>query len=185
MNISEEKAYLYSMMRDITAERRELTKIYWELKSRLDDLIKLDIRGLEDTPIAGIVDMHNAKNMKLVTDNIKREAERTIAKVEQEMKPEEKTIIPKAEIEKEKEKVSRQVNNKPETSLERDTGLIVQALKEGGRPMSVKEIYDVVSEKAERHIKERNFRNNILPRARKRNERIVSVGKGIYQYLHN
>lgn len=47
MKISEEKEYIYSMMRDITAERRQLTEMYLNLSKRLEILNNYQEFGLD------------------------------------------------------------------------------------------------------------------------------------------
>lgn len=188
MNISDEKTFIYSMMRDITEERRELTKIYYDLKSRLDELNRLEIRGLADTPIKGIVDLHNEKDALRVISNIKREAEHSIKKIEQEaelkINPPEKTVIPKAEIEIEKEKVNKKTGRNSRISLDEYAGVIAHILKESEVPIAIKDLFDAVNERLNGAVTRNNFNNNILPRSMKKNKNISKASRGYYQYLN-
>lgn len=184
MNISEEKRYIYSMMNTITDERRELTKIYYDLKTRLSELDKLQREGLDELSIEGRVDLHNSRKLALMSSNIRREAEHTIKKIEREIAPEPEVAvtIPKAEIEIEKEKVSRRHVTTVLTS-ERAAGIIAHILKESEIPMAVKDLFDAFNEKLDVPVTRNNFRNNILPRAAKRNRNIDNISRGFYQYL--
>lgn len=47
MNIAEEKNYCYSMMKDITDERRRLSEMYMSLKTRVDELNRLEEKEKE------------------------------------------------------------------------------------------------------------------------------------------
>jgi hypothetical protein len=185
MNIAEEKVYIYSMMRDITEERRDLTKIYFELKSRLDELNRLELRGLEDLSVKGYVDLNKSRNTETAIINIQREASHAINKVQQEAnpEPEEKTVIPKLEIEREKDEIAKKSRKSTGLPLEKVAGFIAHVLKEHGVPMSVKDLYEEVNERAENQITRNNFRNNMLPRAAKLNSKINNVSRGFYQYL--
>lgn len=185
MNISDEKRHVYSMMKTITEERRELTRIYYDLKLRLDELDKLELRGLEDLSVKGYVDLHNANELKAVTTNIRREAEHVIKRIEKEIiaDPVEKIIIPKAEIELEKEKEDKQRVVGAGLSSEKATGIIAHILKEHGAPMTVKDLFDEFSRRVGMLVTRNNFRNNILPRAAKRNRSIDNISRGFYQYL--
>lgn len=187
MNISEEKTYLYEMMRNVTEERRELTKIYYELKSRLDDLIMLETRGLEETPIKGIVDLHNARDVQRVASNLRRETENTIGRIEREAEikgtPLEKTVIPKVEIDIEKEKEAKKTRKNSGLTIDKAAGIIAHTLKEYGAPIKAKELYELVNAQLEVPITRSNFSNNVLPRSSKVNKRINNVSRGFWQYL--
>lgn len=185
MNTSEEKKFIYTMMQTITEERRELTKIYYELKSRLDKIDALERRGLEDLSIKGYVDLHNSNNVKAISDNLNREVNHIVKKLEQSPKPKEKISQKIIHEAKDAETSSRTQRGLP---LERAAGIIAEVLREHGIPMSVKDLYDEVSKRIEQdggYVKRANFRNNILPRARNLNKNIENVSRGFYQYRNN
>jgi len=73
LNISEEKKYIYDMMRTVVDERRTLTDIYFSLKERLNDLDELERKGLSDLSIKGYVDLQNERNQTLMLENTQRE----------------------------------------------------------------------------------------------------------------
>lgn len=88
MNINEEKAFVYSMMKEVTEERRRLTDIYYDLKKRLDDLDRLEHRGVDELSLQGMIDLHNAKTTALAVANIQRESMRAIERVQEKVTPE-------------------------------------------------------------------------------------------------
>lgn len=75
MNIGEEKAFLYGMMKDITEERRRLTDMYFSLKERIDALHKLEEIGVGDLSTKGFIDLWNDRNVQIQMANINREKE--------------------------------------------------------------------------------------------------------------
>lgn len=188
MKISEEKKYLYEMMTDITTERRKLTDMYFDIKKRLDELILLETKGLEDIPIESLVSLHNSRETDRMKKNIQKFANQAIQTVEKEheeiVNPTKPEIIPKKEIELSKERETNKLSGGSgrKLSSERVASLIAQALKENGVPMKVADLYDRVCELSELPISRNNFRNNILPRAMKINPKIDNVQRGYYQY---
>lgn len=180
MNIGEEKAHIYHLMSEITSERRKLTEMYYDLKARLDELNKLEIRGLDDLSLKGYVDLYNNREKELKVANIKREMGSILKKVEEKPVIKEDIIIPKKEIEKEKDKLKKRSS---QINLDKVIGLITTVLKETGTPMNVKAIYKQVINKSDMDIKLPNFRNNILPRACQRNKKIQKAMRGYYQYI--
>lgn len=181
MNINEEKAMIYSMMNNLTAERRKITDMYGDLKKRLDELILLETRGLEDLSIQGYVDIRNNKMKSLSVENVEREMNKIIKNIETDFEPKEKEIIPKREIDIEKEKLPKKSSV---INIDKAVGAISTVLKEKGEPMQVKDIHEQVEEALEVTIKLANFRNNILPRACKKNPKIQRAMRGYYQYVY-
>jgi len=179
MNISEEKEHLYSMMREITEERRRLTEIYFSLKQRLDSLNTLEVRGLEDLSIKGYVDLFNNRDRKQVTTNLEREMNAVKEKAEKE---EEKIDykIPKKEIEIERDKRPKR---SAYLNLDKVMGTISYVLKNSDVPMSLKDLHSNVQKESDMEIKINNFRNNILPRAIQKNKNIQRATRGYYQYV--
>lgn len=190
MNISDEKKYLYEMMREITTERRRLTDMFYELKPRLDELIRLETKGLDRVPIKGIVDLHNAQDASRQISNIQRQADHAIQAVKQEAEikfnPVEKEIIPKAEIEIEKEKEVKQTQSRrgKGMSLDKAAGVIAHILKDKGIPLKAKDLHELVNEQVDTPIELGNFTKNTLPRSSKLNPRINNVSRGYWQYLN-
>lgn len=171
MNKREERAHIYSMMRDITAERRELTKMYNDLMSRLDSL---EYSEEEELTIEDHVNMYN----RIQNENFSK-----IVK-EEKNSEEEDTVIPKYEIELAKDREAVKNKNRNVLSLDKATGMIAHALKEHGVPMKVSDLYEAVNNMSEVPISKSNFRNNILPRSMRLNKNIDNIRRGFYQYLH-
>lgn len=78
MNISEEKNYLYGMMKDITDERRRLSEMYMSLKTRLDQLNTLEEKGVTELSTKGFFDMFNDRETTIQITNVQREAQSAI-----------------------------------------------------------------------------------------------------------
>jgi hypothetical protein len=75
LDIREEKQYIYRMMEDITAERRNLSEVYFDLKKRLDKLDELELRGLDQIGVEGYLDLYKRRDRQLSASNIRRELE--------------------------------------------------------------------------------------------------------------
>lgn len=181
MNISEEKEHIYSIMRELTLERRKITDMYFDLKKRLDELDALQRRGLEDLSLEGYVDLYNKDKKESSIANITREMNRIVKNIENEHEPKEKEIIPKLEIEKEKDKMPK---IRSSISIDKAAGVIASILKEKGAPMQIKDIHKSMEEKMDTEIKIANLRNNILPRASNINPKIQRAMRGYYQYVN-
>lgn len=190
LNISDEKKYLYELMKEITTERRKLTDMYSGLKERLDEISKLEKLGLDEIPIQTIIDFNNSKNAKRRIANIERHTGHTIKKIENEAElkanPAEREIIPKVEIEIEKEKVSKQSPTRKSKGmpLDKAAGVIAHILKEKGIPLKAKDLHALVNEQVDAPIELGNFTKNTLPRSSKLNPRINNVSRGYWQYLN-
>jgi hypothetical protein len=184
VNITEEKKYLFEMMKDITAERRSLTELYFGLKERLDELNKLEQRGLEDLSIKGYVDLYNKTNAEVMTTNLKRESEHLIKKIEKDNNIEESRLQVKI-----KEEIKEEDNKKPvrrgkagKSSNERYHSAILEVLKEGGKPLSINELLSKVNEMLDDNIKKSHFSTNLIPNAMKKYNKIDRPMRGFYQY---
>lgn len=193
MKVSEEKRYIYEMMREITTERRRLTDIYYDLKKRLDELNSLEIRGLEDLSLKGYVDLHSHRNREVCVENIKRESERAIRRVldsSNEIEEKSVSIIPQDEIDRAKEidslgkvKMSKEKRKSTQLSLKEIVPAIEEALRESGIPLSIDDIRIEVEKILGKEINKGNFQRNILPRATKQSDRIKRATRGYYQYV--
>jgi len=67
------------MMKDITEERRKLSDQYFSLKERLDDLIKLEQRGIEQLSTKGFFDLFNDRETNIQITNVNREVNHATA----------------------------------------------------------------------------------------------------------
>lgn len=181
MNIQEEKLFIYSMMKDITEERRKLTDIYYGLKERLDFLHNTEQNGLEDLTIQGYVDLYTQNQKEAIINNLKREVDHQIEKIENHhiIEESEKSIIPKEETETQKSNLRKRSGH---LSHEKIAGAIIKALKDSGHPIKVSDLLDKVNNILEYSISKANFQNNILPRCIKNNKKIERPMKGFYQY---
>lgn len=181
MNITEEKRYLFEMMKDITAERRKLTEMYYGLKEQLDDLNKLEQRGLEDLSIKGYVDLFNKTNAEIMTNNLKRETEHLVQKIEKDNNIEESRLQVKI-----KEEIKEEENIKPtrrgkQMPREKVFSAILEVLKESHVPLSVDDLLIKVNDKMEIDMK-KQYMQNMITMAIKKYDRIDRPTRGYYQY---
>lgn len=179
MNVQEEKSYIYGMMKDITQERRKLTDIYYGLKERLDFLNIMEQRGIEDLSLKGYADLHNQNQKEAVINNMKREVEHQIQKIENHhiIEESEKSVIPKDEIVRQKRK-----NRKGLVSKEKISGAVIEVLKDAGTPVKLSDLLDKVNDMLENNISKGNFQTNLLPRIMENNKKIEKPMRGFYQY---
>ena len=203
MKICEEKEHIYRLMRDIVEERRILSEQYFSLKERLDELNKLESKGIEDLSVNGYVDLFNKMSKQTEINNIEREAEHAIGQIKmvldhkkKEMnKEEERSIIPQNELLRAKEIDSRnkikvhkeenvedigRVKKRISTKMYRDE--IVNILQETGRPMKANEIRQKLEDKLNVEISAQSFGTNIMYRVKKFDNKIESASFGYYQY---
>ncbi len=201
MNISEEKKYVYQMMREITEERRRLTEMYFTLKERLESLDKLEQRGLEDLSIQGYLDYLKMKDQELSTQNIAREASNianTITnstdrinvieermKEQNEEKKEEVKLKEEPKFKKEIQEESNRRRRAKYANVDKVMDEIVRILKEAGKPMSLDEMYKELIDSSEHYVTKNNFRNNIIRRLMQKHKKVERVTKGYYQYRYS
>lgn len=87
MNVGEEKVFLYGMMKDITEERRRLTDMYFSLKERVDELHKLEEKGLSEISTKGFIDLFNDRETQIRIANVNREMQYAKEREKELMKP--------------------------------------------------------------------------------------------------
>lgn len=188
VDIQKEKEYIYSIMREVSKERRELTKIYFGLKERLDDLMKLERLGIENISATGYVNLRNNIDKETMIENIKRETSQAIQNIENEnygltnseaMRKE--NIASKIKEEIQAEKNSSKVKVK-KLSTEAITGIVSNILKEFGTPMELSKIHKELNDRIDYNITMKNFSNNIIYRVMKNTNRVERVSRGFYQY---
>lgn len=188
MNINQEKDYLYSMISEMTKERSKLTDAILSLLNRIDNLNEVErlshnkerevifveepIEFQEpnlpvEESLSDIIARHNRENKK-----------HEEVKVEEEIKVEE-SIIPRLEIDRAKDRLPKR---KP-LSSERATSLIVEILKEAGKPLGANVIHAKLCEMTSRNITKSNFNSNVLPRAVRGSKNIERATFGYYQYI--
>lgn len=182
MDIQKEKEHVYNQMDLLMEERREITRIYYSWKERLDYLNKLEARGLEQVDIKGYLDYHNQQALR----NLEREAkflQKQITEEPVEVKAptkEEKRL----EGEREQERLNRK--SRPVKSLQLNTekvmGYIASVLKEAKEPMPFKDLHSIVEERVGQAIGEKNFQNNLITRAMKKNKNIYRPSRGYYAH---
>lgn len=182
MNIQEEKAYIYEMMKEVTQERRRLTDIYYGLKERLDFLFLQEQKGLNDLSLKGYTDLYTQTQKEIAATNIQREATYAIKQLELPIEKKEE-ILPKIEVEKEKEIIGiENRKRKGKLNIDKVTMLIVKVLKEHGAPMKKESLYEKVQGLSDLEITKQNFSNNLLRKAIDKNNKIENIMKGFYQY---
>jgi hypothetical protein len=179
MNIQAEKVYIYDMLRDITKERRKLVDMYYDLKQRLDFLNSIEERGIEDLSIKGYVDLHNQNAKEAAVNNLKRETEHQIEKIEKSyiIEESEKSVIPEEEIVKEKLKVRR-----GRLSREKVESTIKLVLKDAGVPLQLGEIINRASAILDAKVSKTNLQAHIIPELLEQDERFTRPMRGYYQY---
>ncbi|MFQ3543670.1 hypothetical protein Q7A53_06260 [Halobacillus rhizosphaerae] len=201
MNISEEKGFLFEMMKDVTKERRELTSIYYGLKTRLDQLNELEQRGIEDLSVKGYVDAYTDYERVNSIQNIQREAnnlinriEETAEKVKQGQTNTQEPKIPKHEIAEQryqdnKDKPTpspKKKKKKVQVDSKKLRELISETFRENeGEAMNAGMVFDIVMEKSEYDKEDvglKNFRGNIFSRTVKDDEMIEKESRGYYIY---
>ena len=204
MKICEEKEHIYRLMREIVEERRILSEQYFSLKERLDELNKLESKGIEDLSVNGYVDLFNKMSKQTEINNIEREAEHAIKQIEMVLdhkkkeanKEEERSIIPQNEIlmakeldnrnkikvhkEENVEDIGRAKKKRISTQAYRDE--IVSILQETGRPMKANEIREKLEKRFDMNISAQSFGTNIMYRVKKADKKIESASFGYYQY---
>lgn len=188
MNINREKEYIYKLMKELITERRQITATYFDLKERLDELTKLEQRGLTDLNIKGYTDLHNDLSKDRAINNIKRESEHQINKISKEA---EQANISSKQSNLNEEVDKHKINSPPKSnriSLDRIISVITQILKESGTPLSTNQLRDAVNSKleGEYYIGKSNFGSNIMYRINQRTDtNIEKVHRGYYQYRLN
>lgn len=201
MNISEEKKHIYQMMDEITKERRELTGMYFGLKQRLDNLHELEQRGLEDLDIKGYADMRNEVENHKVQQNLIREMENLVSRVEKidiDKLEQPRPQIDEFEISEQRyrDNVKSNADKKPAKKKEDKLTthqitkeirhLIPKIMKDYGKPMKSGEVYDILISDynfSEDDIDIKNFRSNQFYRTIKERDDIEKVDKGMYQLI--
>lgn len=181
MNISDEKEHIYSLMREVSGERRKLTDIYYGLKERLDDLHKLEQQGLSNLDLKGYVDLHNNLAKHTAISNIEREAKKQVDIIEDSHGPKEEG--PKFQKEIAEERNRRKPNPRSaKMGLDQMTLTIASILKEKNEPMSLENIHTEVEDRLDVEIGMKNFRNNIMYRVNKYSDKVERSSHGFYQY---
>jgi hypothetical protein len=182
VNIQEEKLYIYGMMKDITTERRQLVDMYYGLKKRLDFLNSLEERGIEDLSITGYIDLHTQNAKEAAINNLKRETEYQVEKIEKSYIIEEKetpSIIPEETVQRAVEKENKV--RKGRMSREKLTSTILLVLKDAGTPLKVSEILNRAGVILDAKPASSTVQTRILPDLLEKNK-IQRPMKGFYQY---
>ena len=207
MTISEEKKYIYDMMRTVVDERRTLTDIYFSLKERLNDLDELERKGLSDLSIKGYVDLQNERNQTLMLENTQRELAHLKQKLENEQaKPKEEapaSPIPAFAIaeqkfrdnnkvvkntKKQKTQTKPQKKKRPKGSTARVHEMIFKELKEQkDTAFNASDMYDILLREQffrDLEFDMADFRSNMFYRVVTKNSDVIKkVGTGRYQYV--
>lgn len=161
LDIRKEKEYIYRLMNDITDERRKLTDMYFSLRERLNELNKLEERGLTRLSVEGCVELHNnmyhQESNSLPTEKEERVLKSTKEYVEENIN-------------------KKSMKEKP--SLEAIESVISSILIRNGKPMRAKDIYNEMLSETNYYITKGNFTSNVL-------YRIVSKGSSkVKRYKH-
>ena len=181
MNIQEEKLFIYSMMKETTEERRKLTDIYYGLKERLDFLNNLEQRGIEDLSLKGYADLHNQTYKEAVINNIKRESEHQIQKIENHhiIEESEKSVIPKEEVAEAVHKENKK--RRGIFSADKLQSTTITVLRDAGVPLKLEELLNRVSIVLDSKINKSTFQNNVITKLLEKNK-VDRPMRGFYQY---
>lgn len=209
MNITEEKRYVYDMMRSIMEERRTLTDIYYSLKKRLDSLEEMEIKGLDELSLKGQIDLYNERQQELSLNNVKRELNHISHKIETQKNSDEKDLPspkndslhsfaiaerkfydnqrkPKPVAQRKPRKSSEKGRNKSE-KITYIHNLIMNEMKQrSDEAFTAKQMYEILlayQQFRDYNVELNEFRSNIFYRIVKNNsDTIVKVDKGLFQY---
>lgn len=183
MNINEEKIYIYGMLKDITIERRKLVDMYYDLKKRLDFLNSMEEKGIQDLSIKGYADLHNQNQKEAIINNMQREVEYQVEKIEnyniieeKEKSPIPKEVIQRA-VEKERQKIKRTRINR-----EKVDGAVITALKDAGTPIKLQELLNRVNVILDYNLNKGTFQNKVLSQLMEKNKKVERPTRGFYQY---
>lgn len=187
MNITEEKAFIYEMMKDITKERRLLFDAYFDLKKRIDFLNSLEEKGIEELSIEGYLDLHRKSQKETIINNIKRETDHQIQKIEKEYiieesrkneENQEKSIIPTPII---SEAVHQERKKRGNLSKEKVATTTISVLKDAGVPLKLSELINRVGVILDAKISKSSFQNTTLPELMEK-DKLDRPMRGFYQY---
>lgn len=203
MDIAEEKQFIYTMMKDIVAERRKLTDTYYDLKKRLETLDELEEKGIRALSINGYSDFKRQQDEQRIASNVEREALRVVESMRNHSNPEQQSLqlfakeevakqpkpdhpmkkkIQKEEVEKNGSKPSKRVRY----SLERVESALVDILKNSDSPLTVQQMYDELCDKfGGRFYDREGFQKNVLYRIRKKNPNITTIKQNQYIYANS
>lgn len=191
MNIKQEKENIFSIIQNLTSERRKLTEERMELtreisdwKNRLNQLINLEERGLDNLKIDGYIELYNRRNNETEILNKKRELQEELNKLQDNIIEEKKDIIEEIIPTKEKEEFKDKIKFKSSGKLDLDKvgPLIINILKENGIPLKSKRLHSLLEEKLGTSVKYKNFSNNIMPRVIIKFPKVERITRGTYQY---
>lgn len=153
MDNASEKKYIYQQMNLIIEERRELTKLYFQLKERLSLLDK------------------SVNSKEIEKDNTlkeKREGNNTLNK---ESNYQQYILSKKTSTNIPYQKIALTISS---------------ILKGSGRPLSNKEIYNILANEKKIHIGYKNLTMNILPKMNNDSKvNIERAYRGYWQYRLN
>ena len=202
MNITEEKKYLYEMMRSLMEERRTITDIYFSLKKRLEVLEEMETRGLDELSIKGYVDLYNETIKTESLTNVKRELNHISNKLSDTTPTPEanKSVIPAFAIAEQKYHDNKKSPRKSPTSKTEKKGrarsdkttyiynLVIEEMKNRkDQSFTAGEVYDLLlayQQFRDYNINLNTFRSNIFYRIIVNKSKVIKkVGSGKYQYI--
>lgn len=151
-----EKEEIYFLMKQIIAERRELSKQYYELKKRLEK-IDLSNTHLDNTLIKENFSKKNkTENHMPIHDNSFEYPKKVYVPIDKK-----KVVYP----------------------FERISGYIIELLKQSPIPLGNKVLYKQLQNKYDIHISYTNFTNNILRKIHDSpNIPVEKAYRGYWQY---
>jgi hypothetical protein len=196
MNINNEKEMVYQIITELTAERRKLTeerfaltKEIGEWKERLNELNRLEEKGLDNLDTIGLYELrkkaHNNQEILNVTRETKSLVENMLKEQTIEEQPkEENKLFTVAEQEKEKDRqVRRGVGKEQRGFAESQFHKAISILKEAGVPMKADKLKAELEKELGREINYKTFANGILAKL-SNHPKVTKPMRAFYQYNH-
>jgi len=189
MKRTEEKSYYLSIMQTAIEERRELTSFIRDCQARIKELNDLEKMGISEIKTENFIELYNdrQKEPKLSIGQAAKNLSSSFAAMGKEIADKIEKAAPKVPIDEDKKPlpVLKPKTRRGRTGVapqEKWNSMIYYIMKEAKKPLHIKEVYKLVTEKYQVDVSEKNFQNNILPRAVKANDLIVRTDKGVYFY---
>lgn len=201
MNISQEKEHLYKLMHSLLEERRAITEELMVIRSRMKKLDDFQEIGINDIPAIDYVRLKNSLNnikyelsrdkIKAGHDSYKQSMYNAPPQNTYEEEPEQEPIVEQKELwdditpkKQEEPKINKHndstAKRKP-PSFERVMSIVVQLLKDTGRPVDTKEIRAAVQEETNYTFTGNTFSTHLW-RIKNADSRVTQPARGYYQY---
>jgi hypothetical protein len=172
MNINEEKMYCYQMMKDITDERRRLSEMYMSLKNRVDELTRMEEKGVNELATKGFFEFFNDRETTIHITNVNRETQATVKKFEEKEIPTPR--YDKAESDKQLgqwDKVAQALQKSDQVVAKFEQEQATKEVAVTKPTIPIQEIQDAKEKDSKKEV----FRQKSMPTPKRRGQR-VSTG---------